>query len=171
MFNATANTCNISYFTIGFLVAHRIACTYIFITLSHFFFQPRQHCYPETKCHKTPKTECVPVKKEKCVKVAVPDTKQVQKYQCLAYQKPQQAFSSNYDACGGGGGGGAGGVGAVGVGGGGGAGLGVGAGYGGAVVVGGGGGGSGGGASYGGGFQARWEAVSHQTENHIMMKM
>lgn len=124
--------------------------------------QPRQHCYPETKCHKTPKTECVPVKKEKCVKVAVPDTKQVQKYHCLAYQKPQQAFPSNFDACGGAGGGGAAGVGAVGVGGGGVAAVGGGGGYGGAVVVGGGGGG--GGPSYGSGFQARSRLSSVQSE-------
>ena len=95
------------------------------------------------------------MKKEKCVKVAVPDTKQVQKFQCLAYQRPQQGFSGNFDACGGGGGGGGGGgaasVGGVGVGGGG-AGAG-GAGYGGAVLIGGGGGGLGA-ASYGSGFQA-----------------
>ena len=96
------------------------------------------------------------------MKVAVPDTKQVQKYHCLAYQKPQQAFPSNFDACGGAGGGGAAGVGAAGVGGGGVAAAGGGGGYGGAVVVGGGGGG--GGPSYGSGFQARSRLLFFQSE-------
>ena len=103
------------------------------------------------------------MKKEKCVKVAVPDTKQVQKFQCLEYQRPQQGgFPGNFDACGGGGGGAAS-VGGVGVGGG----AGAGGGYGGAVVVGGSGGG--GGASYGSGFQA-WNRLITNVESETLIR-
>ena len=67
----------------------------------------------------------------------------MQKYQCLAYQRPQNNLPGNFDACGGagsvGGGGGVGGGGAVG-------GVGAGAGYGGGAGVGGG---------AGSGFQVR----------------